>query len=252
MNKDSLAWALRTSMDIVRGVISVKRNDITHEGRAASRFVLDGISAATFVSAYLPPGSPNAIIFKGFGAPDIMYKPLRRFLEYGLGIRTHMPRFDWLDKNHYLRSHDMLREFCGYVNEQFGEIQFGIGHSLGATEAVSCADLFTRKVVAIAGVFNGGIQWPLVEGAEPHIWLPESMQRKTLLETMRKVRQCSPEKIVTIIAEGDRLIPVEHAILPNAKNYVYWLADDASYRNSHVYLPNTVFAKNVLKSELSL
>ena len=231
---------------------NIDRKALGHEAHAASKFALDGLWATPFVPKNLPRDAPNAVILKGFGAPEIVYNPMRHFLEYYLGIRTHIPQFVWLDINHYLRSRTMLCEFFDDVEKNYGTVHFGIGHSLGGTEVASFVDRITDKVIAIAGVFNGGYQWPIVALAEPHMLVPETLRQEILNIMMANVHRVPHEKIVTVAAEKDWMVSLSHAELPGAKNYVYTEAQDDSYHNSHTYLPNTDFVKDILRKELVL
>ncbi len=250
ISKETVRGSLFAVYYLLYSAKNLDHATLKHEAQAASKFVLDGLWATPFVPAPLPDDAPNAVILKGFGAPEFVYSPMRHFLEYSLGIRTFMPRFEWFDINHYVRSRTRLCEFFDDVEKNYGPIHFGVGHSLGGTEVVSFVDRITTKVVAIAGVFNGGAQWPIVALSEPYMPVPETLRQEILNIMMTQAYRASPDKIVTIAAEKDWLVPPDHAWLPMASNYVYSTSKDPSFRNSHTYLPNTDFVKDILRREL--
>ena len=246
----------------------LKRDPMNHELslkreiKAAQALVSDARKYSPYVLRPLPSDAPNCIITKGFAAPDFIYNPLRYFLEHELGIRTHMQDLEWASwddaikifwnkiPENYFRPSQERKNHADSVVRKHGRIDFLISHSLGGPEQLALLGIYpeAKKMIAIAGVFNNGNQWPVVEAAEKLIRIPEALQRSVLEKSFKDAKPHG-DKIVSVAAEGDYLVPPSHAAFPGAKQYVYLLSQDAGFQNSHTYLPNTDFVKDIIRKE---
>lgn len=232
--------------------------------RAITSFAVDGVSAAAFLPhamSVLPKNAPHVMIRKGFGAPDILYAA--RALFYAkLGVRPYIPQLGWITPKNYLRSNEeFARDFEQYrrAHGPFRGRLILEGHSIGALEQLL---LFTRypedvgAVFSIAGFLCPANQWPIVSfGEKMGIPLPEPVYRATTDGLFTKLHDPKLlQKIVVIAAEGDAIVPLRDALLPGAETYIYRSSEhqhDPSYYNSHVYLPNTPFAKRIIRKKIA-
>lgn len=202
----------------------------------------------------------RALILPGFIAPRFVYHRLVKFLD-ALGIFSVVATYGMNPRAQLLREPKILEETVLAFREAFGTLDYVVAHSTGSIEGISLIPDYpeVRKVVAFAP--------PLTLTAVPrtllHLGARLGLAPVPLHpERMRKlVRRLKPhqERIVLVYTREDRLCRPAHHVFPTAKHIVVEEEvpkisrhlDIDSSSHTHIGLPNSSFAKSILKRELA-
>jgi pimeloyl-ACP methyl ester carboxylesterase len=198
----------------------------------------------------------RALILPGYIAPRFVYHRLVKFLDaqkifsavatYGMSLRSQL-----------LRNPEILNNTVIAFKERFGTIDYVIGHSAGTIDALSLITTHSevRRAVAFAPPFALAPLPRMLLHVGSHIGLAPIPLHPRRVQLLMKRLLPHQERVVLVYTNDDALCRPARAVLPGAKHIVVEekkTRKDDGNSHTHVGLPNSNFAKNILKRELTI
>jgi len=201
----------------------------------------------------------RALILPGYIAPKFVYCRLVKFLD-SLGIFSAVATYGMSIRSQLLREPKILSRTVSVFRERFGTLDYVIGHSAGTIDALSLLPDHpeVKLAVAFAPPFELSPVLRTLLHVGYHIGVAPIPLHPEQIESLLKRLTPHQKKIVLVYTKEDGLCLPATTVLPKAKHIL--VEEEVSKRpngthdensHTHVGLPNSSFAKNILKRELS-